>query len=661
MKQKSIKKKISGLLILIVICCSLFLGLITCYFNYKSNADLAESSSAGLAQQSAKYVASVIQNIQMAAVQTGAMQQIADPNVDKNEKLEIINNQAKLYNCTRGNILDKTGVSIFDGNNYSNREYFQRSIKGEAYISDPTMSKVTGKTTFLVSAPIWKDGVPDSEIIGIVYFVPDENFLNNIVEDIYVTKNSYAYLINNVGTMVAHKQHELVGVKNIIEESKSDRTLEAEAEAEKLLISGESGSVELKKNNEKYIMAYATVKNTDGWGLGILTPFNDVMTEFYLSIAFTIGIIVIFVLLGFLIAYKFANRIATPVQVCSERILAFSEGDINSDIQVFYNNDEIGVMSQSTSKLITAMKMMIQTLIEGLSEIAEGNLSNNLNNIELQQLFVNDFNPLLASLININHRLNGIMSEIRVATEQVSLGAEQVSQGAQALSQGATVQASSVEELSATMMEISKQISDNVNYALKASGLTGEVSTEIEKTNSKMEDTIFAMNEISKKSDQIADIIKTIEDIAFQTNILALNAAVEAARAGDAGKGFAVVADEVRTLAGKSAEAVEMTESLIHETVEAIKNGVVVVNETAEFLSSAKEGAKSSKDLLEQIANASQEQSESIEQITIGIEQISGVVQSNSATAEESAAASEEMSAQADMLKELISRFKLAE
>ena len=227
------------------------------------------------------------------------------------------------------------------------------------------------------------------------------------------------------------------------------------------------------------------------------------------------------------------------------------------------------------------------------------------------------------------------------------------------MAQGSTEQASSVEELSSSINSISQQVNTNAEVARTASLKANEVGEGMQVSNKKMEEMMEAMTDISGSSREIGKIIKTIEDIAFQTNILALNAAVEAARAGAAGKGFAVVANEVRNLASKSAEASQNTSALIERSIKAVENGTRIADETAKSLLQAVEGAKEATRIINQISEASEHQAKAINQVTIGIEQISSVVQSNSATSEQSAAASEELSSQAQVLKRLVSTVRL--
>ena len=356
-----------------------------------------------------------------------------------------------------------------------------------------------------------------------------------------------------------------------------------------------------------------------------------------------------------LITWVMIRRSLKPLQSIALAGKKVSEGDF--DIQINYTaQDEIGDLSQAISNVITRIKDIISDLSVKLEELSKGNFR--IEN-DHPEYYTGAYQPLMESLKEITDTLDSTMGEIKESAVQVNSGAEQVSSAAQNLSQGATEQASSIEELSATMNDISGKIKETARTTQEASRLSNLAGQSVMLSNDKMKEMSLAMKEITEKSQEIGKIIKTIDDIAFQTNILSLNAAIEAARAGAAGKGFAVVADEVGNLAQKSAKAAQNTSELIEETIEAVNKGVRISGETAESLSEVVLRAGKINDLIADVSRATEEQSQGVSQVTLGIDQISSVVQTNSATAEQSAAASEELSGQANILNDLVNRFQL--
>ncbi len=383
--------------------------------------------------------------------------------------------------------------------------------------------------------------------------------------------------------------------------------------------------------------------------------YNDAMGRQQSTFVIMIGISCLVIIFTMLIGLKLTRSIVEPVKEIVNAMQSIRNGELEVHIE-YQSRDELGVLAEAVQKTTDTLMQIVDDEDYILGEMGNGNFNVRTRN---EEIYVGDYNGLLQSMRNINIKLSDTLTQINQVAEQVSAGSDQVSSGAQVLAQGATEQASSVEELAASINEISDQVGKNAHSAREANEQANTVLNEAGESNQRMQSMLVAMNDISNSSNEIGKIIKTIEDIAFQTNILALNAAVEAARAGTAGKGFAVVADEVRNLASKSAEASKSTAILIEQSLNAVNNGKHIADETAHSLITVVNGVKKVAEKVDEIAVASTHQAEAISQLTIGVDQISSVVQNNSATSEESAASSEELSSQAQVLKELIGQFEL--
>lgn len=365
-------------------------------------------------------------------------------------------------------------------------------------------------------------------------------------------------------------------------------------------------------------------------------------------------IILVSIAVSVIIATFITRGITRPINELKDVADRMAQGDLKCRLE-FSSEDELGHLADSMRTMMKRISYYMDYISATTSRMAHGDFDIPHDSME----FKGEFRSVQISIQDLTESLNNVMARITQSSDQVASGAEQVAGSAQALSQGATEQASSIEELAATINDISNNINQNAENAKETNNQVSNTSTELEFGKTRMENLTEAMDAISDASAEIGKVIKTIEDIAFQTNILALNAAVEAARAGEAGKGFAVVADEVRNLANKSQEASKNTAVLIERALASIESGNHIARETAESMDRIVQSSGMVAELVYQISAASEDQAYAVAQVTQGIDQISSVVQTNSATSEESAAASQEMAGQAQMLKHLMEQFKL--
>jgi len=381
---------------------------------------------------------------------------------------------------------------------------------------------------------------------------------------------------------------------------------------------------------------------------------DDLFTTMIIVI---IVVLVIAVAIAMFLALYISGLISKPLNLLNNFLKKAAEtGDIKlkpEDVAIIGKfaqiKDEIGQCINSASMFVES----INEVAHELETVADGDLTVKVN-------VLSDDDVLGVSMRKMVDNLNSMFGEINLASGQVSAGSKQIADGAQSLAQGSTQQAASIQQLSSSITEIAERTKANAETADQTSKLSVSIKDSAEKGSRQMDEMITAVNDINDASKSISKIIKTIDDIAFQTNILALNAAVEAARAGQHGKGFAVVAEEVRNLASKSAEAAKDTGNMIQNSMDKAELGSRIASETAESLTEIVTGINESSQLITEIAEASEAQTMGISQINTGIDQVAQVVQQNSATAEESAAASEEMSGQSDALQNLIAQFKLA-
>ena len=655
--MKSIRLKINLCLSITVLVALLAVGMFSIAANYTSTLSTVEQMMRETAVLAAGRVEQELAAYKNVVMDAGHDQQLADPDVPLEVKQAVIDKRAAMHNFQRGNIIGTNGISIFDGKDYSDSEYVKQAMQGNIYVSEPLISKITGQLSIMVAAPLYAEETYGSSIVGVIYFVPKETFLNDIVSAIQIGENSRAYMINKTGDTIADITLDTITVQNIEAEALNDPALAELSSIHEAMRRGEIGFGEYTSGEDKMFAAYAPVGDTDGWSIAVTAPQLNYLESTRNAMVINVAVIVISILLSVVIALVLANNISGPMKACVNRMKLLVEGDLDTPMPQIKSKDESGVLARSTASLVEGLRIVIGDIDLLLNEMANQNLN---VHTEHEEVYVGSFRNILLSMRHMKVELSRAMTQVNHSSQEVAMASDHLSASAQSLSQGTTQQASSVEELASRVREISEQAKKTADGALDVRSKTHEAGREVSLCNQKMQNLVEAMDKIQTSSEEIEKILKTIDDIAFQTNILALNAAVEAARAGSAGKGFAVVAEEVRNLAGKSAKAAQNTSELIGNSTEAVHMGTEIAQNTADVLMEVVNSIQAVVDAIDQIATVSKEQSEEVGQVSEGINQISVVVQSNSANAQESAAASEELSAEAACLKQLVDQFTLA-
>jgi methyl-accepting chemotaxis protein len=646
--MKTIKSKLIVSICIITLAICLLMGVINCILIYNTARDGMDQSVSASAKAYSQAIENAI-NIYKTKLESMATDTRVTLSSTQEEIKSVCEDMEKKYGFLKVSYADSNGVPYDMNISITDRDYFQAAISGTSYISSPLVSKREGANNAVVLyiAAKVNNGTGYN---GIIFAELDNDIFSQMIKDVTIGDNGYGFVIDKEGTIVAHKDNSQVrNFTNYLKLSHEDPSYSKMGGFISDMLSKRAGQDAIEfEGSDKYI-AYTPINGPEGWIMAMVADENEMMVTFRSGITVSIIAAIIFIAVSVIFSVLFSGSIGRPIIKIAAAADKLAVGDLDVDVDID-SKDEIGQLAGSFKNLIASTREQAMAV----QRVADADLT-----VEVAPRSEQDL--MGRKLMELVDKLNIVMAEIQSASEQVADGARQIADSSMALSQGATEQASSIQELTASMDQISAQTKLNAQNADQADELTVTAKTSVEQCNDQMKEMLKAMEEINVSSANISKIIKVIDDIAFQTNMLALNAAVEAARAGQHGKGFAVVAEEVKNLAARSANAAKETTEMIEGSIRKAEAGTVIAKNTAEALDRIVDGIEKVADLVNNISVASKEQDAGISQINQGIMQVSQVVQNNSATSEESAAASEELTGQAELLKDMVGKFKLKE
>lgn len=643
-RKTSIKNRVLRLAILsvVVVVVTLLVANAILIFNaynssYRNQADSLSTAYCQMFKQN-------IENLQLNLKSVEQSTEVLDETLPMEQRKHILSELAST------SIFKDFSVAYADGKTYndtdiSKREYFQQAMAGKYAISAPVIRMTDNSVTTMMASPVFTYNGKQYVIYGSI----DTLYFSKGFDTSALTEGSSIFVMDKHGQVVASSDTDVVmSLANFTDDKHKEYNNLANE-----MISKDNGSFIYSVNGVEYLAAFETVPDSDGWKIAVCQNYSSVTKNIVVSIVIGLGLAVSLTILEIFISIRVASKIAKPVAKNTERLRKLSEGDVTTDFVNDAPNDETYVLSDSMCKTVETLRLYINDIREVLGALANGDLTAR-SNVQYE----GDFTEIGESLESIATALQSAFSGLKDGIKSMREGAKQVAAGAQTLSDTAIDEAKAISDVSETITKINEQAENTAQISERVSELTVKTNENAKTGGELMKEMLAAVENIKDKSYAISNIIQTISDIAFQTNILSLNASIEAARAGEAGKGFSVVASEVSALAAKSQSAVQNTEALIKDSLDAVNNGTNIANKAFEGMTRIVEDISRVTAEIELINSAAVEQKNSITFINENMSKIEAGMQSTTATAEESAASGEELSAMGTNLAETVEKYK---